>query len=160
MSASTFWWMKQIWICSIYRMTLGNFERHFISIFYKHFPSNAITKQWLNKAFTGYHWLFISWENCASKPDHTVAIIENIIWNHSKLPLFTVHVLSIFRTWLIVFFFRLENRNTSLNKWVIFSSKSLCLFSKIETLPKSSKNKLPRVCNPKVWLQNTCSLCL
>ena len=33
-------------------------------------------KQWLNKAFTENHWLFISWKNFASKPNHTVAILK------------------------------------------------------------------------------------
>ena len=30
-----------------------------------------------SKAFIEYNWLFISLENCGSKPNHTVAIPEN-----------------------------------------------------------------------------------
>ena len=61
--------------------------------------------QWHNKATNDYHWLLTSWENWASKPNHTVAIIENvpeIAWSYPVLRIM-VHALSILRAWLVVF---------------------------------------------------------
>ena len=36
-------------------------------------------EQWFNKTFTKHHWIFISWDKCDSKPNYTVAILENIL---------------------------------------------------------------------------------
>ena len=51
---------------------------------------------------------------------------------------------------------------TSLNKWVVISSKSLSLSNKIEMLPKSSEDKNPEetasASYPKLRMQFTCSL--
>ena len=51
-------------------------------------------------------------------------------------------------------FFKLGNKNASLNEWVTSSSKSLTWSNEIEISSKSSKQtKLPRVYNPKQCLQ-------
>ena len=79
-------------------MALGIFEGFFfLKCFYE--------VQWHNKATNNYHWLLASWENWASKPKHTVAIIENeleIVWSYPVLRIM-VHALSILRAWLVVF---------------------------------------------------------
>ena len=82
------------------------------------------------------------------------------IWNRSKLSRITVHVLSIFRAWLVVIFCQTWKwKYLSVNKWVI-SLQSSSLPNKIEILPKSSKDvtKLFRVCNQKPCLLHTRSL--
>ena len=94
-------------------------------------------EQWFNKTFTEYLWLFVSWENCALKPQHTVAVTENIhkiIQSYTTLRcMFSVYLKP---DWLWFFF-----ETWRWNKLVIFSSKSLHLCNKIETLPKSSNDR-------------------
>ena len=93
-------------------------------------------EQWFNKTFTEYLWLFVSWENCALKPQHTVAVTENMrgtIQSYTTLRcMFSVYLQP---DWLWFFF-----QTWKWNKLVISSSKSLYLCNKIETLPKSSKD--------------------
>ena len=70
-----------------------------------------------NKEFPEYQWLFISLENCASKQNHTVATLENILEIVGGYPTLQLIVLSIFRAWLILFFPNLKVKVfTLLNK--------------------------------------------
>ena len=60
----------------------------------------------------------------------------------------------------MIVFFKLENKNTSLNKLVFFLTRSLPSSNKIEILSKSSKNtnQASSMCNPKPRIQHTISL--
>ena len=64
-------------------------------------------------------------------------------WYRLKLLCFTIHVLSLFRTWFaVVFLSDLKMKiSTLLNKWVISSSKSLSSSNKIVILLHSSKDE-------------------
>ena len=61
-----------------------------------------------------YHWLFISWQYCASKPNHTIAKQENILEIIRNYPYYGTCFKYIYSLigWV---FFKLENKNTLLN---------------------------------------------
>ena len=83
-------------------------------------------------------------------------------WNRSELPRITVYVLSVFRSWLVVFFSNLKIEILTLsNKWLISYSKSLSSSNKLEILSKSSKetNEAFFMCAiQRPRLQHICSL--
>ena len=87
---------------------------------------------------------------------HLLSTIDSLLFEKIVLANQSI-LMSIFRAWLVVgFFSNLKIKIlTSLNKWVISSSKSLPSSNKIEIFPKSSEdtNKASSVCNPKPCLQ-------
>ena len=60
--------------------------------FYKHFSLTLLLREMTYKAFIEYNWLFISLENCGSKPNHTVATPENKLEIVRRYPILgTIH---------------------------------------------------------------------
>ena len=73
------WWVKRVNETDLYffdvtPMVLGIISNDFLKAFFLN-PLNAITK---SNNYWG-SWPFISWEDFASKPNHTVATLENIL---------------------------------------------------------------------------------